>query len=171
MQTLNLHYNHQKYPDEKINESISSILEANTLFSMATVSGEDKSYINTAYFAFGKSLNFYFLSAPTTQHCKNIAKNKSVALTIFNSNQNDPTELKRGLQIFGSSRLAAGKELIEGFAVYSQRFSSILKYIKTPADFLKKIIQSRLYIIKPFLIKIFDEPIFGQEIWLSVKVK
>lgn len=167
---LNLHFAHKDHSDEKINKSIFSILESNTLFSMASVKNNKAGYINAAYYAFGASLNFYFLSLPTTEHSQNLEKNSSVAVSIFDSRQNDPTKNKKGLQIFGNCRFAKKIELIEGFKLYSQRFPSILKYIKKPRDFLKKIIQSRLYIIKPQTIKVFDEATFGEEVWVTVSL-
>lgn len=171
MRNLKLKYNYPKYSDEKLNKSISSILDLNTLLSMATIKDKNESYINTVYYAYNDKLNFYYLSPPDTQHSKNLEKNSSVAVSIFDSRQNPPTINKRGLQIFGDCKLAKGIDLIDGFKQYSIRYSSILKYIKKPGDLLKKIIHSKLYFFKPASIKIFDEVTFGTEQWVTVSIK
>ncbi len=170
MRNLKLRFGDRQYSDEKINKSLSSILESNTLLSMATVKNNKESYVNTVYYAYSDGLNFYYLSPPTAEHSKNLIKNNSVAVSIFDSRQNIPTNKKSGLQIFGTARLARSTELIEGIKLYSQRFIWFVKYIKTPRDFLKKVIQSKLYIIKPKQIKIFDETTFGDEVWITVTI-
>lgn len=170
MRVLKLRFGDKQYSDETINKSLSSILESNTLLSMATLKNNKESYVNTVYFAYSDHLNFYYLSPPSAVHSKNLVKNKSVAVSIFDSHQNLPTAKKSGLQIFGEARLARGNELFEGLQLYSRRYIWIVKYIKKPQDLLKKIIQSKLYIIKPAKIKIFDEATFGDEVWVTVSI-
>ena len=171
MIALKHRFNNKQFSDEKINKSLSAILDSNVLLSMATIKNKKESYINTVYYAYSNSLNFYYLSPPTAEHSKNLEKNTSVAASIFDSAQKIPTAKKSGLQIFGESRLAKGKELLEGLSLCSSRYIWIVKYIKTPRDFFKKIIESKLYIIKPRSIKIFDEPTFGNEVWVTVSLQ
>ena len=67
-------------------------------------------------------------------------------------------------------RQAEGEEVAEGLKLYSERFPWLSKYIKTPEDFDKGILESKLYVIISSTIKILDEPVFGEEKWVIVSV-
>lgn len=152
-----------------IEKSIGEILSATILLSVASVKAGKKSWIHTAYYAYSPKLRFYYLSPPSAQHSKNIDQNQSVAVSIFDTHQN-PTDKKRGLQLFGICRRAIGEEVAEGLRVYSERFEWLSQYIKAPADFDKGILESKLYIIIPHTIKLFDEAVFGEEKWVIVSL-
>lgn len=169
MQTINLSYNHKEYTDKKINGSLDAILRSTTLFSVATVKAGNISHIHTAFFCYSPNLNLYFLTPPTTQHSRNVEKNPSIAVSIFDSHQK-PSDKKRGLQILGNCRLAIGKDFSEGIVLYSKRFNWT-RVIESPQDLIKAGFESKLYVIKPSSIKIFDEVIFGEEKWVTVNVK
>ncbi len=173
MSTTALKFNHPKYSDDILNTSISGILSANTLLSLANIrktNGELESWISTAFYAFSSSLELYILTPPDTQHIQNLSYSKSVALAIYDSHQ-EPTKHKRGLQIFGQCSQASGLRLVDGYRLYASRFVWLPDFIKQPDDFAKGIIQSKLFVISPKVVKIFDEPTFGEEIWITLNVK
>ncbi len=167
MRTLSLHYHHRQYADKQINRSSSEILDANTLFSVASIKDGKESWINTAYFAYNHKLTFYFLTPTTAQHSKNVKENGSVAVSIFDTHQ-AVTGKKRGLQIFGTCHQATGKEIKEGIQVYGKRFSGFGERIHAPDDFEKFKMESRIYVVIPHTIKIFEEVVFGEEKWVTV---
>lgn len=167
MSTLSLQYFHRQYVDKQINRSLSEILETSTLFSVASIKDGKESWINTAYFAYNDQLEFYFLTPTTAQHSKNVKENGSVAVSIFDSHQ-AVTGKKRGLQIFGTCHRATGKEIKEGIQVYGKRFSGFGERIHTPDDFEKFRMESRIYVVVPNVIKIFDEVVCGEEKWVIV---
>jgi uncharacterized protein YhbP (UPF0306 family) len=173
MMKTNLKFNHSKYSDETINKSISEILNANTLGAISNIRKTDEgieSWISTVFYAFNSSSDIYILTEPFTQHIKNLAYSKSTAMAICESNQ-EPTKDKRGLQIFGECARAKGRSLLDGYRLYAARFLWLPDFIKKPEDFAKGIIQSKLFVIHPKEIKIFDEPTFGKEIWITVSIK
>ena len=173
MIATNLKFNNPQHSDEILNKSISEILTANTLLSMANIrkNGDHfESWICTAFYAFSSSLNLYILTPPDTQHIQNLSHNKSVAVAIYDSHQ-EPTQHKRGLQVFGSCEQANGIRLVDGYRLYAMRFVWLPDFIKKPEDFAKGIIQSKLYVIHPKEIKIFDEPTFGEEVWVTVSIE
>ena len=51
-------------------------------------------WIATVYYTLDQDLNIYFLSDPNTIHCRQIAKNPKVAITIADSPQR-PTSKKK----------------------------------------------------------------------------
>lgn len=162
-------FHHESVNDEIINKSLNDIVSGNILLSMASIKDGNASWINTAYFGYSLKLALYFLSPPSAQHSQNIISNGAVAVSIFDSHQL-PASQKRGIQLFGICRRAVGTEISEGLDVYSERFPSISQVIKSPEDFDKGILESKLYIILPREIKIFDEEIFGKEKWVTVSL-
>ncbi len=170
MTKVHLQFNHPEYSDDALNSSITSILEANTLCSMATIKGQG-AWINTAFYCFNGSMELYMLTEPSTQHSQNVKENSSVALTMFDTHQEWGPGNLRGLQVFGDCERASGVGLIEGTALYIKRFRGVAKWIKRPEDFAKGIINSKLYVIKPKGVKILDEPAFGVENYITLAVK
>ena len=104
-----------------IRRSLFRILKQNPLCSIATVTARDRPHISTAYFSYSNDLVLYFLSHPDAQHCRNLARNPSVGVTIFSSVQpwGSPGQ---GVQLFGTCRRATGLHLRQAERVYGRRF-------------------------------------------------
>ena len=107
------------------------------------------------------------MTPPTTQHSSNLKQNSSVAVSIFDIHQL-PEDKKRGLQLFGTWKLATDSALEEGTKLYGERFPWLTKYIKDTKDWETTILKSRIYVIHTKEVKIFDEVIFGPEVWVTV---
>ena len=166
---ITLSFHHKRILDDLINKSLNEILGNNTLLAVASIKDGGESWINTVYFAYNDKLILYFLTPPTAQHSKNIEKNNSVAISIFDSHQR-VTGKKRGLQIFGICRRAREKEVKEGIRIYGKRFAAFAARVHSPNDFEKLKMESRIYVVIPRAIKIFDQVIFGEEKWVTVEV-
>jgi hypothetical protein len=54
---------------------------------MATVNKDGRAHINTAYFAYSNEPELFFCSYPDSIHSKNLFKNSSMAMTVFESAQ------------------------------------------------------------------------------------
>ncbi|MBI3955630.1 hypothetical protein HY339_00040 [Candidatus Gottesmanbacteria bacterium] len=169
MITLQMAFHDENVADESINKSLDTILSSNTLLSMASIKDGTESWIHTAYYAYSSKLSLYYLSSPSAQHSKNVEQSQSVAVSIFDTHQN-PTDKKRGVQLFGTCHRAVGGEVAEGLRLYTERFSWLANYIKEPRDFDKGTLESKLYIITPRTIKLFDEAVFGEEKWVIIDV-
>ena len=126
-------------------------------------------YINTAYFAYAPDLKLYFLSQLTRQHSLNLAANPNISLTVFNSEQ-PWGSLLQGLQIFGECALTEGQSACAAFDLYSKRFAKFLDLVPSFADYKRSAIQSRFYEITVSNVKIFDEPRFGKDVWISANI-
>jgi uncharacterized protein YhbP (UPF0306 family) len=161
-------FDNTEYSDDDLNKSITNILNSNILCSIASIM-ENESYIHTAYYSFNDKLNFFYISDPETQHTKNIEVNQSVALSIYNSDQPWDNN-KCGLQIFGKCEQATGSKLIDGTFLYLKRFAGLKQWIQHPDDFIKGAINSRMFVITPTWIKLFDEATFGEEVFISLQL-
>lgn len=151
------------FSDERVRRSVFRILRRNVLCSMATVAREDRAHINTAYFCYSPDLELYFLSYPTSLHCKNLKRNPSMAMTIFDSSQNwgDPD---RGVQLFGSCSEVRGDEAKEAERLYLGRFP---RY----EDLAPRLRPCRFYRFLPRRVKVLDEREFGGGVFVATAVR
>jgi uncharacterized protein YhbP (UPF0306 family) len=163
---LKLKYEDCGYTEALLNKSISQILESNILMSMASLAA-GTCYIHTAYYAYDERLTLYFLSKPKTQHSRNFETNPSVAVSIFDSHQvwDNP---KKGLQLFGTCHLASGADILKGGALYAQRFTGLMKFIKNIDDLAGKVLTSKIYRVDVEKIQLFDEDNIGEDTFLPL---
>lgn len=75
--------------------------------------------------------DFYFLSAPSTRHAKNIGDSPRVSATI--QDQVQEWEFVRGIQIEGDVRILMGDERSEAISIYEKKFS----FLRNPPSSLK----------------------------------
>lgn len=150
---------------EDIKTSIRDIISSNQLLSMATADGEDP-HINTAFYAFDEELNFYILTPPDTRHGQNLEENHSVAVDIHDSNQ-EWTDDKQGVQMFGKAERMENPS--RALDLYIERFPKLEEFASTAEEL--EDLDSRFYRIEIEKIKVFDEPRFGSETWITVEVK
>jgi len=152
----------------RLRDSAQHILERTTLCSIATVCANGTPYANTCFFSVSNGLSLIVLTPPSTVHAKNIARQSSVAITVFDSTQVSGAELQ-GLQLFGTARQANDDETPECLRVYARRFPSILTAAPDTATFFR-VFQSRFFIVTIDTVKIFDEPTFGKETWIIASI-
>jgi len=163
----------KRFSDDRIRRSISRILRENVLCSMSTVAPGNRPHVNTAYFAYTPELVLYFLSDPSSRHCRNLKRNPSLAMTIFRSAQVWGGE-DRGLQLFGICRQTRGRGAREAERCYAARFLPYAKWMKglSPAE-RRQAALLRSYAFYRFLpgrIKILDEREFGGAMFVTAAV-
>ena len=160
----------KRFSDERIRQSIARILRENVLCSMSTVTRGNRPHVNTAYFCYTPDLELYFLSEPSSQHCRNLERNPSLAMSIFRSAQEWGGQ-DRGLQLFGTCRRTRGGGAREAERCYAARFLPYAKWMKglSPAE-RRQAALLRSYAFYRFLprrIKILDEREFGGAMFVT----
>lgn len=160
---MSILFSNTKYKNDQINKSVQHILESVELCSIATISENGTSHINTAFFCFTENLEIIFLSHPHSEHCQNIMQNSSVAVNVFDTKQKWGGDLL-GLQIFGTCEPVQSGKKDWAFQVYCKRFPSYLKV------FASSLIGYKFYIINPAYLKITDEISFHDEEYVKVYV-
>ena len=104
------------------------------------------------YYLFDDDFNLYFVSNPNTKHCKNIARNPKVSVTIADSSQ-DPNGNKVGFQGRGiAKKVTSVNEIKEIIKSWNKRGFVALTY-----KLFSKVWKSRFYRIKLTHIQMFDE--------------
>ncbi|OGK24910.1 hypothetical protein A2954_00785 [Candidatus Roizmanbacteria bacterium RIFCSPLOWO2_01_FULL_37_12] len=118
-------------------------------------------WIATVYYTLDQDLNIYFLSDPNTIHCRQIAKNPKVAITIADSPQR-PTSKKKGLQIFGLAKQISGMHKIIHALNLWRKTLGVTSEAYTYTGMMKKAIKGRMYKVVPKKIKFFNEELWDE---------
>src|SRR5580700_9635125 len=137
---------------------------------MSTIRPESIAHINTAFYSFDASLRLFIITDPKTTHGVNLAKNHSVAIAIFDSHQEFWTPL-RGLQLFGECRQTPLLQLPHALTSFAKRFPVFTELVKSPTDFASKKLGIRFHTITVQGLKLFDEPTFGEEVFINLKIR
>ena len=163
----------KRFSEESVRRSVLRMLRESRLCSMATIGARNLAHINTAYFCFSPQFELFFLSDPSSHHCRNLGRNPSMAMTVFRSSQvwGGPD---RGLQLFGDCRETEGPTASRAARMYGMRFPRYAKIIKgTTASQRRQAAQLRSYRFYRFVpdrMKILDEAAFGGSRFVSIVV-
>lgn len=163
-----------RYPVSRVLRSALRILRANRLCSIATVTAGNRAHIHTAYFCYSGDLEVFFLSDPDSQHCRNLARNSSAAITIFSTAQKwgGPD---RGIQLFGSCQEARGRQATKAARLYGKRFPAYSLAMR--GQMREEKVRSlglgsyRLFRFRPMELKILDESDFGDAVFVTAAVR
>jgi uncharacterized protein YhbP (UPF0306 family) len=166
---MNIKLANPKFPSDKLLTSVSNILNENELCSMATVTDTGESYIHTAYFCYSDALDLYFISDRSAKHSKNVEHSQSMAVAVFDTHQpwNQP---HRGVQLFGKTWMASVPESAKALAIHAARFHAYGDYIKALNPLELMHMPHKFYVFRPETVKVFDEPQFGEETFVTADV-
>lgn len=136
-------------------------LKNNEILSLATY-GKTLS-VCTTYYGIDDHFNLYIITPPSTEHGKNIKTNNNVACIITDSHQPMfKSKYKIGVQIKGKAKeITSEKEIEKALIIWSKNQNDIVK--KFMINIKNKIWKSRPFIIKPKIIKWFNEELYGEE--------
>lgn len=144
----------------RLAQTARSLLDASALCAIASIDGNGRAYINTAYFAWSPALHVVWISEPRATHSRNIRANDSVAVAVYDSTQTWGRP-DRGMQLFGSAREVEGSAADEAVATYASRF----------ADYRDaEMAAYRPYVFRPRRIKLFHEPALGAGTFVTARV-
>ncbi len=124
---------------------VQEYLQEHRVATLASNSGDDLwaaavFYVNSGY-------TLYYLSAPTSRHCLNLAHNPRVAVTI-QEDYADWLDIK-GIQIEGVVSELSGVEEGEARKLYGQKYPVIGKLAQAPAAIVKALAKVRWYKVVP----------------------
>src|SRR2546427_13014228 len=121
-------------------------MNAAPLCALATMAPRGRAYISHMYFAWTDSFDVCWISDPDSSHSRNLARNSSGAVTIYDSRQvwGRPD---RGIHLFGAAAGVTGRRAVEAERAYAARFPGY--------DGLDDSL--RLYRFRPRTMQLFDE--------------
>src|SRR4029453_1215514 len=161
------------YASAQLLTSVERILSSTALCSMATTSQAGRVDINTAFFAVGSDLLLYFLSHPKAAHSRNLTHVPAMAMTVFDSHQ-EWGRPHLGLQLFGNGEPVASTMVEQARAVYAARFTDffdrVVRAEESGGTAEAGVADLQLYVFTPTRLKLLDEPVFGDGVFIPVEV-
>jgi len=146
---------------DKDRQKLLTYLKTQKLMSL-TSKGRKNLWSCSVYYVVDDKFNFYFISEPTTEHIKNISVNSQVACNIVNSSQPVTTK-KMGVQIRGRVMQETNHVKIQTILAMWNQVNPGFSDIINLKNIVHKVINSKVYKIKPELIKFFNEELYGSE--------
>lgn len=140
--------------------SLLNYLKSQNLMSLSTC--YKKMWTALVYYVIDNKFNLYFLSEPKTVHCQHIIDNPNVSCSVADSKQ-QVTDKKIGVQIEGIASRVNNIERIKWMLALWNKLNPGFETIINLKSIQKKIIKSRIYQVKPKVIKFFNEELFGSE--------
>ena len=150
----------RRFPSDRLERLARRLMDASPLCSLATVSSGGRAHINHMYFGLSRQFEVYWISDPDSRHSRNLVKNSSAAITIYDSHQTWGRP-DRGVQLFGTASRAQGSAVNRGYQAYHARFPS---YDPSAEDAYP------LYRFRPRAIKLFYERVLGAGTLVTARV-
>ncbi len=122
------------------------LMNAAPLCALSTVLSGGRAHINHMYFAWTERFEVVWISDPDSIHSRNLARNSSAAVTIYDSHQTWGRP-DRGIQLFGTAGIANGRTSADARRAYARRFRDY----DADSDDLPA------YRFRPRTVKLFDE--------------
>ena len=121
-------------------------MNAAPLCALSTVSPDGRAHINHMYFTWTDRFEVMWISDPDSIHSRNLVRNPSAAVTIYDSHQvwGRPD---RGIQLFGTAGVTKGRVSVDARRVYARRFR----------DYDAESYDLPVYRFRPRTVKLFDE--------------
>lgn len=134
-----------------VKDRVLHYLDTHNVMTLATTGPEG--VWAAAVFYVNQGFTFYFLSAPTSRHSRNIAARPAIAATIQEDYKTWP-EIK-GIQLAGEVHRLEGATKAAAIRLYGEKFPLVGDLAKAPAEIIKamnkiawyKLIPTQLYFI------------------------
>lgn len=116
-----------------------------------------------------QGLNFYFLSAPTTRHCRDLATSPYVVATIA-GDVREWSQIK-GVQLRGQARELSGAERDTARQLYADKFPGVTEARGVPAKIVEALARIRWYELHATWIRFVDNAVrFGhRDEWSDIE--
>lgn len=148
---------------EELRRKVLDYLRGHHVLTLATV-GPDGPAAASLFYACDDAWNLYFLSDPSSQHCRNLSANPQVAITIH-SDQSDWRQIQ-GVQLWGTARQVTGLgELVHALQVYGARFPFVRALMTDPEtsesdrELISGLRTAKLYRITPQRVRWIDNTV------------
>jgi uncharacterized protein YhbP (UPF0306 family) len=135
------------------------LLDAAPLCALSTVAPRGRAYVNTMYFARLDPWELVWISAPASQHSRNVEERGTAAIAVFDSHQRWGGK-DRGIQAFGRARELRGTAARAALDAYGRRF-------RPDEEILGRF---AVYRLRPTRLKLFDERELGSGTFVTARV-
>jgi uncharacterized protein YhbP (UPF0306 family) len=150
---------HRRISAPRMTQVARRLLDAAPLCALATVAPGGRAHVNTMYFVRSGDWDLVWISAPTSQHSRNVRERGTAAIAVFDSHQHWGGR-DRGIQVFGRASELGGRAARDALAAYGRSFEPDEGILGRYAA----------YRLRPSLLKLFDERAFGSGTFVSARV-
>ncbi len=130
---------------DRLREQVQRYLREHHVMTLA--SHGDEGVWAAAVFYANDGFAIYFLSAPTSRHCRNLARNPRAAAAVHEDCA-DWRKIK-GVQMEGVASVLAGEEEEKARRLYGAKFPVVGKLEQAPASMVKALAKVRWYKLVP----------------------
>ncbi len=114
---------------------------------MSLASGGDEGVWAAAVFYANDGFATYFLSSPTSRHCRNLTKNPRVSATVHEDYADWPNI--KGVQMEGMASVLAGDEEEKARRIYGAKYPVVGNLAQAPSSIVKALANVRWYKLNP----------------------
>lgn len=143
-----------------LKRQIFNYLKIQKLMTISTFGNEPWPAI--VYFLHDQDLNLYFVSHPDDYHSKNIEINPKVACTIYDSTQPNWAQ-KKGIQLNGTVEVVNNLAKVTQMVKLWNKIIAKEEGVRFKPEQLLKAGSSRVYKVKPHMIKFFNEELYPDD--------
>lgn len=158
---MTIRHSARRVSSRRLTDVVRRLLDASTLCSLSTVSPGGRAHVNAMYFAWDDAFRVVWISDPGARHSRNLARNPSAAVMVYDSNQ-EWDGRDRGIQLFGRARRAERRVARAAEAVYVRRFPRYDAAELASYDF---------FVFRPSRLKAFDETELGSGTFVTARVR
>lgn len=133
-------------------QNVIEYLEAHQVMTIATVGREGAAA--AAVFYASSEVDLYFLSAPHTQHCRNMQSEPRVAITIHEDYRNW-RDIK-GVQIHAVGRELSGEQRLAAEQLYVQKFPWVVSTGTRTGELVRALAKMHFYELAAQRIRFID---------------
>jgi uncharacterized protein YhbP (UPF0306 family) len=144
----------RRFASRRLEQVARRLMASAPLCALATVTPGGRAYINHMYFAWNDRFEVFWYSDEDSVHSRNLARNPSAAITIYDSHQVNGRP-DRGIQLFGTAAIAKGDEATR---IYKRRFRAV-----DPSAYAG-------YRFRPRTVKLFDERSLAPAMLVTARV-
>jgi general stress protein 26 len=131
----------RRFSSRRLERVARRLMAAAPLCALATVSAGGRAHVNHMYFAWNDRYDVFWYSDEESVHSRNLARNPSAAITIYDSHQVNGRP-DRGIQLFGAAAISRDEQ---ASPAYKRRFRGV-----DPSAYTA-------YRFRPRTVKLFDE--------------
>ncbi len=146
----------------EIPDQLHDFLAKRRLLSIATVDENSIPWISNVYYSSDDDLNLFFISPEDNNHSRHIAENKNISFSIAWYNEEDLGDRKSVQGKGVCEKVTNIKEMANVLKIHLKKYPD-WKDIINLDNIVKKVIESKVYRIKPSYIKFWNDELYGDE--------
>ena len=148
---------------------VQGILDEIPTCTMSTVNQDGTAHINTALFCIDSEWRLFFTSSNDAKHSKNIVAQPSLAVAVFNSDQNWD-DWKTGLQLFGTCTVPRDRDAHLADGLYRKRFPAYERWLHDLGQSVEHSNLNMFFMFVPRSVKLLHEEVLGDETFVSISL-